>query len=180
MVVDAIARRHRVGPWRRRFHGVAAEGPLGTERALLLLPGTYMNDSGLAVAEATRFYKLDVGNVVVVHDELDLAPGKVRVKVGGGVAGHNGLRSVTAHVGNDYKRVRIGVGHPGDKDLVLNYVLSDFAKAERPWVEALCEVIADNAELLLKGADATFQNKVHLAMQAKGFGGTQPNGDAVE
>jgi peptidyl-tRNA hydrolase, PTH1 family len=180
MVVDAIARRHGVGPWRRRFHGVAAEGPLGTERALLLLPGTYMNDSGLAVAEAARFYKLDVGNVVVVHDELDLAPGKVRVKVGGGVAGHNGLRSVTAHIGNDYKRVRIGVGHPGDKDLVLNYVLNDFAKAERPWVEALCEVIADNAELLLKGADATFQNKVHLAMQAKGFGGTQPNGDAVE
>jgi PTH1 family peptidyl-tRNA hydrolase len=180
MVVDAIARRHGVGPWRRRFHGVAAEGPVGTERALLLLPGTYMNDSGLAVAEATRFYKLDVGNVVVVHDELDLAPGKVRVKVGGGVAGHNGLRSVTAHIGNDYKRVRIGVGHPGDKDLVLNYVLNDFAKAERPWVEALCEVIADNAELLLKGADATFQNKVHLAMQAKGFGGTQPNGDAVE
>lgn len=180
MVVDAIARRHGVGPWRRRFHGVAAEGPLGTERALLLLPGTYMNDSGLAVAEAARFYKLDVGNVVVVHDELDLAPGKVRVKVGGGVAGHNGLRSVTAHIGNDYKRMRIGVGHPGDKDLVLNYVLNDFAKAERSWVEALCEVIADNAELLLKGADATFQNKVHLAMQAKGFGGTQPNGDAVE
>jgi PTH1 family peptidyl-tRNA hydrolase len=180
MVVDKIARRHGVGPWRRRFQGIAAEGPVGAERALLLLPGTYMNGSGLAVAEAARFYKLDAGDVIVVHDELDLAPGKVRVKAGGGSAGHNGLRSITAHIGNDYKRVRIGVGHPGDKDLVLNYVLNDFAKSERPWVDALCDVIADNAELLLKGADATFQNKVHLAMQAKGFGEPQPDGDAPE
>src|SRR5262245_8480117 len=169
MVVEAIARGRGLGPWRRRFHGVAAEGQIATARALLLLPGSYMNDSGLAVAEAMRFYKLELADVIVVHDELDLAPGKVRVKVGGGVAGHNGLRSITAHVGNDYKRVRIGVGHPGDKDLVLNHVLNDFAKSERPWVEALCEAIADNAELLLEGADATFQNKVHLALQAKGF-----------
>ena len=180
MVVDKIARRHSVGPWRRRFHGVAAEGPIGAERALLLLPGTYMNNSGLAVAEAARFYKLEPASVIVVHDELDLAPGKVRVKAGGGSAGHNGLRSVTAHIGNDYKRVRIGVGHPGDKDLVLNYVLNDFAKSERPWVEALCEIIAENAELILKGADATFQNKVHLAMHAKGFGEPSPEGDATE
>ncbi len=180
MVVDKIARRHSVGPWRRRFHGVAAEGPIGAERALLLLPGTYMNNSGLAVAEAARFYKLEPASVIVVHDELDLAPGKVRVKAGGGSAGHNGLRSVTAHIGNDYKRVRIGVGHPGDKDLVLNYVLNDFAKDERPWVEALCEIIAENAELILKGADATFQNKVHLAMHAKGFGEPSPEGDATE
>jgi PTH1 family peptidyl-tRNA hydrolase len=170
MVAEAIARRHGLGPWRRRFHGVATEGPIGSERALLLLPGTYMNDSGLAVAEAARFYKLGAGDIVVVHDEIDLAPGKVRVKAGGGSAGHNGLRSVTSHIGNDYRRVRIGVGHPGDKDLVQSYVLNDFAKSERPWVEALCEVIADNAELIAKGADATFQNKVHLAMQAKGFG----------
>jgi peptidyl-tRNA hydrolase, PTH1 family len=178
MVVDKIARRHGVGPWRRRFGGVAAEGPIGAERALLLLPGTYMNDSGLAVAEAAHFYKLEPASIIVVHDELDLAPGKVRVKAGGGSAGHNGLRSVTAHIGNDYKRVRIGVGHPGDKDLVLNYVLNDFAKSERPWVEALCEIIAENAELILKGADATFQNKVHLAMHAKGFG--SPEEDATE
>jgi peptidyl-tRNA hydrolase, PTH1 family len=180
MVVEAIARRHALGPWRRRFHGVAAEGPVGGERVLLLLPGTYMNDSGLAVADAARFYKLDSGNVIVVHDELDLAPGKVRVKVGGGAAGHNGLRSITAHIGNDYKRVRIGVGHPGDKDLVLNYVLADFAKSERPWVEALCDAIADNAELIVKGADSTFQNRVHLAMQAKGFGDSKPVGGASE
>jgi peptidyl-tRNA hydrolase, PTH1 family len=175
MVVEAIARRHGLSPWRRRFHGVATEGPIGTERVLLLLPGTYMNESGLAVAEAARFYKLGAGDVVVVHDEIDLAPGKVRVKAGGGSAGHNGLRSVTAHLGNDYRRVRIGVGHPGDKELVHGYVLNDFAKSERPWVDGLCEVIADNAELLAKGTDATFQNKVHLAMQAKGFGGSAAN-----
>ncbi len=180
MVVEAIARRHGIGPWRRRFHGVATEGPIAGERALLLLPGTYMNDSGRAVADAARFYKLDLANIIVVHDELDLAPGKVRVKVGGGAAGHNGLRSITAHIGNDYKRVRIGVGHPGDKDLVLNYVLADFAKSERPWVDALCDVIADNAELILKGADSTFQNRVHLAMQAKGFGDSKPNNGAPE
>jgi peptidyl-tRNA hydrolase, PTH1 family len=180
MVVEAIARRHSIGPWRRRFHGVAAEGPIGGERALLLLPGTYMNESGLAVADAARFYKLEPGQIIVVHDELDLAPGKVRVKVGGGAAGHNGLRSITAHIGNDYKRVRVGVGHPGDKDLVLNYVLADFARSERPWVDALCDVIADNAELLVKGTDSTFQNRVHLAMQAKGFGDPKSNGDAPE
>ncbi len=170
MVVDAIAKRHGIGPWRRRFQGVAAEGPLGGERVLLLLPGTYMNESGRAVAEAAHFYKLGLADIVVFHDEIDLAPAKVRVKTGGGVAGHNGLRSITAHIGNDYRRVRIGVGHPGVKDLVYGHVLNDFAKDERPWVEALCGIIADNADLLAKGQDASFQNKVHLAMQAKGFG----------
>ena len=167
MAVEAIARRHAEGAWRRRFQGVAAEGLLGCERALLLLPGTYMNDSGRAVAEAAHFYKLGVSEVVVFHDEIDLAPGKVRVKTGGGVAGHNGLRSITAHIGNDYRRVRMGVGHPGAKDLVQAYVLSDFAKDER-WVEVLCEIIAENAVLLAKSEDANFQNRVHLAIQAKG------------
>ncbi len=174
MVVQAIARRHGIGPWRRRFQGVAAEGPIGSERVLLLLPGTYMNDSGRAVAEAAHFYKLGLDQVVVFHDEIDLPPGKVRVKTGGGIAGHNGLRSITAHIGNDYRRVRIGVGHPGVKDLVYAYVLNDFAKDERPWVEALCDIIADNAELLARGQDASFQNKVHLALRAKGFG--EPDG----
>jgi PTH1 family peptidyl-tRNA hydrolase len=169
MVVDAIAKRHGLGPWRRRFQGVAAEGPLAGERVLLLLPGTYMNESGRAVAEAANFYKLGLPDIAVVHDEIDLAPGKVRLKTGGGNAGHNGLRSISSHIGNDYRRVRIGVGHPGDKDLVHGYVLNDFAKSERGWVEALCGVIADNAALLAKGEDASFQNKVHLAMQAKGF-----------
>jgi PTH1 family peptidyl-tRNA hydrolase len=130
-----------------------------------------MNDSGLAVAEAAHFYKLGAGDVAVVHDEIELPPGKVRVKVGGGNAGHNGLRSISSHIGNDYRRVRIGIGHPGVKELVQPYVLGDFAKAERPWVEALCEIIAENAGLIAKGEDASFQNKVHLAMQAKGFSG---------
>jgi len=170
MVVEAIARRHGIGPWRRRFQGVAAEGPIGGERATLLLPGTFMNESGLAVAEAAHFYKIDVGHIVVFHDEIDLPPAKVRVKTGGGIAGHNGLRSISSHVGNDYRRVRIGVGHPGAKELVYPYVLGDFAKAERPWVEALCDIFADNAAMIAKGEDAGFQNKVHLAMQAKGFG----------
>jgi PTH1 family peptidyl-tRNA hydrolase len=169
MALEAIARRHGIGPWRRRFQGVAAEGPLAGERVILLLPGTFMNDSGLAVAEAAHFYKIGAGDIVVFHDEIDLPPAKVRVKTGGGIAGHNGLRSISSHVGNDYRRVRIGVGHPGVKELVYNHVLSDFAKAERPWVEALCDIIADNAGLVAKGDDASFQNKVHLAMQAKGF-----------
>jgi PTH1 family peptidyl-tRNA hydrolase len=176
MVVDAIARRHRIGPWRRKFQGVACEGPLAGERLLLLLPGTFMNESGRAVAEAMHFYKLELGHLIVFHDELDLPPGKVRVKTGGGIAGHNGLRSISEHVGNDYCRVRIGIGHPGVKDLVYPYVLSDFAKNERGWVDALSEIIADNAELLLRGEEASFQNKVHLAMDGRGFGEPKPPG----
>jgi PTH1 family peptidyl-tRNA hydrolase len=178
MVVQEIARRHGFPPWRRRFQGVATEGTIGSERVLLLLPGTYMNESGRAVGEAAHFYKLPLSDIVVVHDEIDLAPMKVRVKTGGGVAGHNGLRSITAHVGNDYRRVRIGVGHPGAKERVYGYVLGDFAKDERPWVEALVEVIADNAGLLARGDDATFQNKVHLAMQAKGFEPKKPSDES--
>jgi PTH1 family peptidyl-tRNA hydrolase len=169
MAVEAIARRHGFPPWRRRFQGVATEGPLAGEKVLLLLPGTFMNESGNAVAEAVHFYKVGTDDIVVFHDEIDLPPAKVRVKTGGGIAGHNGLRSISSHVGNDYRRVRIGVGHPGVKELVHNHVLGDFAKAERPWVEAVCDIIADNAGLLAKGDDASFQNKVHLAMQAKGF-----------
>lgn len=169
MAVQAIAKRHGLEPWRRRFQGVAVEGPIGGTRSLLLLPGTYMNESGRAVAEAAHFYKLALDAITVFHDELDLPAGKVRVKVGGGVAGHNGLRSISEHIGNDYRRVRIGIGHPGSKELVHGYVLSDFAKSERGWVEALVTIVADNAALLVGGEDANFQNKVHLAMAAKGF-----------
>lgn len=171
MAVDAIAKRHGIGPWRRRFHGLVAEGSIGPERVLLLKPETYMNDSGRAVAEAMRFYKLPLAGICVFHDEVDLPPGKLRIKTGGGDAGHNGLRSVTAHIGPDYRRVRIGVGHPGLKEMVPHYVLSDFARSDREWVETLCEAIADNAEYLVRGEDARFQNKAHLAMQAKGRGG---------
>jgi PTH1 family peptidyl-tRNA hydrolase len=178
MAVDAIARRHGLSPWRRRFQGAVAEGAIAGERVLLLLPGTFMNESGRAVAEAANFYKLGTGDITVFHDEIDLSPAKVRVKTGGGIAGHNGLRSISAHVGNDYSRVRIGVGHPGDKDLVHAYVLGDFAKDEREWVAALCDIIADNAELIAKGEDSSFQNKVHLAMQAKGFYDSKPDDTA--
>ena len=175
LAVQEIAKRHGIGPWRRRFAGVACEGPLGGVRTLLLLPGTFMNESGRAVAEAAHFYKLLPPDITVVHDDIDLPPGKVRVKTGGGIAGHNGLRSISEHIGNDYRRVRIGVGHPGDKDMVQHYVLSDFAKSDRDWVEALIAIIGDNAELIARGQDASFQNKVHLAMVAKGFG--QPERD---
>ena len=169
MVVDAIAKRHGIVPWRRRFQGVAAEGPLGGERVLLLLPGTFMNDSGRAVQEAANFFKLAAGEITVFQDELELPDGKVRVKVGGGIAGHNGLRSISSHIGNEYRRVRIGIGHPGIKELVHSHVLSDFAKTDRPWVVALCEAMAENAGLLASEKDSTFQNRVHLALQAKGF-----------
>ena len=175
MAAEAIVRRHAFGPWRKRFHGVASEGTIGTQKVILLLPGTFMNESGRAVAEAMNFYKLGVGDVIVLHDEIELPPAKMRVKVGGGIAAHNGLRSISAHIGNDYKRVRIGVGHPGDRDLVHGYVLSDFAKSEKDWVTALCDIMADNAEMLAKGEDSSFQNKVHLAMQAKGFYDPEPD-----
>jgi peptidyl-tRNA hydrolase, PTH1 family len=171
MAVDEIARRHGFAPWRRRFQGETAEGTLEHERVILLKPATFMNDSGRAVQEAANFFKLSQSEITVFQDELELPPGTVRVKVGGGVAGHNGLRSISSHIGNDYRRVRLGIGHPGVKELVHSYVLSDFFKEERPWVDELGAAIADNAGLLALGRDSTFQNKVHLAMQARGFFG---------
>jgi PTH1 family peptidyl-tRNA hydrolase len=175
--VGEIAQRHGFAPWRRRFQGETSEGMLGDEKVVLLRPATFMNESGRAVQEAANFFKLGAGEIIVFQDELELPPAKVRVKVGGGIAGHNGLRSISAHIGNDYRRVRLGIGHPGVKELVHGYVLSDFAKDERPWVEALCAAIADNAALLATGRDSTFQNKVHLAMQAKGFASREGDGD---
>ena len=178
MAVDEIARRHGVAPWRRGFQGAVAEVKLDGEVVVLLKPQTYMNESGRAVQEAMSFYKLALSSLTVFHDEIELPPAKVRVKIGGSDAGHNGLRSISSHVGNEYRRVRLGVGHPRDwlgprhpslKSVVHRYVLSDFTKDDRPWVEALLETIADNAALLADGKDSTFQNKVHLAMQAKGF-----------
>jgi PTH1 family peptidyl-tRNA hydrolase len=170
MAVEAIAERRGFGAPRARFQGLLQEGTLAGERVLLLRPQTYMNESGRSVGEASRFHKIPLEDTIVFHDELDLAPGKCRVKIGGGDAGHNGLRSISAHIGNNYKRVRLGIGHPGDKALVYSYVLNDFAKSEEPWVKALCGAIADSAELLVKGDDASLQNKVHLAMEAAGFG----------
>ncbi|MEA2884294.1 MAG: peptidyl-tRNA hydrolase, family, partial [Bradyrhizobium sp.] len=158
--------------------GETAEGTLERERVILLKPMTFMNDSGRAVQEAASFFKLGQGEITVFQDELELPPGKVRVKVGGGVAGHNGLRSISSHIGNDYRRVRIGIGHPGVKELVHSYVLSDFFNDERPWVEALRTAIADNAGLLAVDRDSTFQNRVHLAMQGKGFFDKDDDGGA--
>ncbi|MDB5610056.1 MAG: aminoacyl-tRNA hydrolase [Bradyrhizobium sp.] len=177
MAVDEIAQRHGFAPWRRRFQGETAEGALDSERVILLRPLTFMNESGRAVQDAANFFKIEASEITVFHDELELPPAKVRVKVGGGIAGHNGLRSISAHIGNDYRRVRLGIGHPGVKELVHGYVLSDFAKDERPWVEALGEAIADNAGLLATNRDSTFQNKVHLAMQAKGFTSKEDGGE---
>jgi PTH1 family peptidyl-tRNA hydrolase len=177
MALEAIAKRHAFPQARARFQGLVSEGAIGGERVMLLAPQTYMNESGRSVGEAARFHKIAPDGIVVIHDELDLAPAKCRIKTGGGVAGHNGLRSITAHIGNDYKRLRLGIGHPGDKALVHSYVLSDFAKSEEPWVSALCEAIADNAALLVKGDDAGLQNKLHLALDAKGFSAVKRVGE---
>jgi peptidyl-tRNA hydrolase, PTH1 family len=167
MAVDAIAAAHDFPPWRKRFSGLASEAKLGGEQVLLFKPQTFMNDSGRAVGEAVRFYKLDLPDVIVFHDELDLAPGKVRVKAGGGVAGHNGLKSLTAHIGNDYVRVRIGIGHPGNKALVTSRVLQNFTKDEFAWLEPLLGAIAEEAPYLAQGANDKFQSRVAYAMQGE-------------
>ena len=164
MAVDEIVRRHGFGPWRKRFQGAAAEGTLAGGKVVALKPMTYMNESGRSVGEAMRFFNLEPKDVIAIHDELDLPPGKVRVKTGGGVAGHNGLRSLGAHIGPDFQRVRVGVGHPGVKELVLHHVLRDFAKIDREWLEPLIDAIAEHAPLLAEGKAASFQNKVHLAL----------------
>ena len=176
MALDAVARAHRATPFRARFQGLVAECTVAGEKVVLLKPTTFMNDSGQSVGAAARFFKLGLPDIAVLHDELDLAPGKLRVKTGGGNAGHNGLRSITAHLGNDYRRLRLGIGHPGDKALVHGFVLNDFAKSERAWVETLCEAVADNVGLLAKGQDSSLQNKVHLRMEAAGFGEVGPPG----
>lgn len=169
MAVEAIHRRHGFAPWRSRFQGRAAEGQIAGEKVLLLEPQTYMNESGRAVGEAARFLKVPLDRIVVFHDELDLPPAKIRVKTGGGNAGHNGLRSITALCGNEYRRVRLGIGHPGDKALVHSYVLNDFAKAERPWVEDLCDACAEFASELAAGQDARFQAEVTKRMDGRGW-----------
>jgi PTH1 family peptidyl-tRNA hydrolase len=178
MVVDEIARRHGFAPWRRRFQGETSEGALGGKRVILLKPMTFMNESGRSVQEAAAFFKISLGDIAVFHDELELPFAKVRVKVGGGIAGHNGLRSISAHIGNDYRRVRLGIGHPGAKELVHGHVLNDFAKAERPQLEAFNDAVSDHVGLLVGGNDSSFQNKVHLTMQTKGFTSKDENGFA--
>jgi len=165
MALDRIAEEHGFSPWRSKFQGSLSEGRFGSEKLALLKPETFMNLSGQSVGEAMRFFKLEPGDVTVFHDELDLAPGKVRVKTGGGHAGHNGLRSLHAHIGAEYDRVRLGIGHPGHKDRVSGYVLSDFAKAEQDGLDDLLRGIADGAPDLAAGDKGRFMNAIALRMQ---------------
>lgn len=164
MAVEAIAEMYRFGPWKVRFQGLTAEGSIGGEKLLLLKPMTFMNESGRSVGEAMRFYKLDVGDVTVFHDELDLDPFRVKVKTGGGTAGHNGLRSTEAHIGNAFRRVRIGIGHPGHKDKVSPYVLGNYAKAEMEPLADLLGAIGAEAPWLAKGDDGRFMSDVALRL----------------
>lgn len=164
MAADAIARRHSFSPWSRKFNAEIAEGKIGGEKVLLVKPQTFMNRSGQSVGEILRFYKLSPARLTVMYDELDLAPGKVRVKTGGGAGGHNGIKSIDAHCGKDYHRVRIGIGHPGDKSKVQSHVLGDFSKAEHVWLDPLLDAIADNAELIVANDQSTFMNRVSLAV----------------
>ena len=162
MAVDAIAENNGFGLWKRKFRGVVSEGRLGNRKVMLLKPETYMNDSGQSAGEAVRYYRLSSESVVVFHDEIDLAPGKLRIKRGGGHAGHNGLRSLDAHIGADYKRVRIGVGHPGSKKLVPHYVLKDFSRADYEWLDDLLLGMSNGAVNLVDGRDDQFLNVIAI------------------
>lgn len=177
MAVDEIARFHRFGPWKKRFQAECAEGEIAGVKCLAIKPQTYMNESGRAVGEAAQFFKIKPADIVVFYDEIDLAPGRFRMKAGGGAAGHNGIRSIAASpVGPDFRRARMGVGHPGQKELVLGYVLGDFHKADTEWVEALLRACADAAAMLAAGEDEKYQAEVLRlapADKAGGRGGRQ-------
>ncbi len=172
MAADFIARRHSFSPWSKKFQAEIATGEIAGEKVLLIKPQTYMNLSGQSVGEAVRFYKLTPADVTVLYDEIDLAPGKLRIKVGGGAGGHNGIRSLDQHIAQNYRRVRIGVGHPGDKELVHGHVLGDFSKADGAWLEPLLNAVADNADLLVTRDDSGLMNKIALAV-----GGKPPAGE---
>jgi peptidyl-tRNA hydrolase, PTH1 family len=167
LALDRIAARHGFSPWKSKFSGHTAEGTIDGQKIVLLKPTTYMNDSGRSVGEAARFLKIDDASIIVFHDELDLAPGKVKVKTGGGNAGHNGLRSISAIRGNEYVRVRIGIGHPGAKELVHGWVLHDFAKADKDWLVPLLDAMADAAGRLASGDPERFLTDVARATQAE-------------
>ena len=171
MAADVIWVAHRFGPWRKKFQGELSEGTLAGKKILLLKPQTFMNESGRSVGEAVRFHDIPLDHVFVFYDELDLEPGKVRVKLGGGAAGHNGIRSIASHITPEFKRVRLGIGHPGDKRFVQPHVLGDFAKSDRDWLVKLLDAVADNVALIAEGADEKFQSKVALAVNPP-----RPNG----
>lgn len=163
MAADEIHRRHRFSPWAKKFQALIADGTIDGEKVILIKPQTFMNLSGQSVGEAMRFYKLALSDLVVIYDELDLPPGKLRVKTGGGSGGHNGIKSIDAHCGKDYRRIRVGIGHPGVKEMVTHHVLGNFAKSDGDWVEPVLAAMADNAGLLVKKDDAGFMNRVALA-----------------
>jgi PTH1 family peptidyl-tRNA hydrolase len=164
MAVDAIHRRHSFSPWSKKFKAMISEGEIAGEKVLLVKPQTYMNLSGESVGEAMRFYKLQPSDIVAIYDELDLAPAKARIKTGGGHGGHNGIKSLDAHCGKEYRRLRLGIGHPGNKDLVQHYVLGDFAKVDQTWLEPMLDALADNADMLVRNEDSQLMNKLALAV----------------
>lgn len=165
MAADEIVRRHSFAAYRNKFQGEVSEGVIGGEKVVVLKPMTFMNESGRSVKEAAAFYKIATEDILVLHDELDLAPGKMRVKRGGGHAGHNGLRSIHAHMGEGYARLRLGIGHPGHKDRVSGYVLNDFAKADQDWLTAMLDAVADNIDLVFAAKDSDFMTRVAQAVK---------------
>ena len=167
MAVDALQRLPSFSPWARKFKAEISEGEIGGEKVLLMKPLTYMNLSGESVGEAMRFFKLAPADIIVIHDELDLLAGRARIKTGGGHGGHNGLKSIDAHCGKEYRRLRLGIGHPGDKERVHGHVLGDFAKTDRVWLDPLLDAIADNAAMLVKSEDSQLMNKLALATGSK-------------
>ena len=167
MAIDALAAAYGFGDFREKYHGLLAEGQIGTQKVLLLKPQTFMNKIGVSVSEAVNFFKLDGSKIVVFYDELDLPPGKLRMRRGGGFAGHNGLRSINAHMGADFRRARLGIGHPGDKAKVTGHVLGDFAKADADWLADFLKALADHSPLLAAGDDATYQTRVVEAMHSQ-------------
>ncbi|SCX25697.1 Peptidyl-tRNA hydrolase [Agrobacterium sp. DSM 25558] len=167
MAVDALQRLPSFSPWSKKFKAEISEGEIAGEKVLLMKPLTFMNLSGESVGEAMRFYKVKTSDIIAIHDELDLVAGRARIKIGGGHGGHNGLKSIDAHCGKDYRRLRLGIGHPGDKDRVNGHVLGDFAKSDKVWLEPLIDAIADNASMLVKGEDSQLMNKLALAVGVK-------------
>ncbi len=167
MAVDAIHRRHGFSPWAKKFKGLISEGEIAGDKVLLIKPQTFMNLSGESVGEALRFYKLGPESLIAIYDELDLLPGKARIKTGGGHGGHNGIKSLDAHCGREYRRLRLGIGHPGSKERVHGHVLGDFAKIDHIWLDPLLDALADNAAMLVKAEDSQLMNKLALATGAK-------------
>ncbi len=174
MAADVIHRRHFFSPWRKKFHGALSDGILCGEKVVLLKPQTFMNESGRSVGEAVRFHDIPLTQVYVFYDELDLEPGKVRVKLGGGAAGHNGIRSITQHITPEFKRVRLGIGHPGNKKFVQPHVLGNFARHDKDWLVAVLDAVGDNAGMLAAGEDEKFQSRVAMIMNPPRPNGVKP------